>query len=63
MVRGSQANAFAVWRSALGAYGYGRFWFYPGGVRIMMQPNRYALAAAADGAPLEQSVIALHGCK
>jgi hypothetical protein len=31
-------------------------------VLIMMQPNRYVLAAAVDGVPLEPWVRALHGC-
>lgn len=42
VVRGPQPNDCAVWRSALGTDGYGRFWVYPGGVLIMMQPNSYA---------------------
>jgi hypothetical protein len=31
-------------------------------MRIMVRANRYALAAALDGAPLEPWVRALHGC-
>jgi hypothetical protein len=30
--------------------------------RIMLRANRFALAAALDGAPLEPAVWALHGC-
>ena len=62
MVRGPGAADCAIWRSAVGADGYGRFWVRRGGQRMMVRANRYALAAALDGEPLEPWVQALHGC-
>ena len=49
VVRGPEADDCAVWASALGSDGYGRFWVYRGGMRIMVRANRYALAAAMNG--------------
>jgi hypothetical protein len=62
VVRGPEADDCAVWASALGSDGYGRFWVYRGGMRIMVRANRYALAAAMNGRVLEPWVRALHGC-
>lgn len=62
VVRGPGADDCAIWCSAIGADGYGRFWVRRGGTRIMVRANRYALAAALDGKPLEPWVRALHGC-
>jgi len=39
-----------------------RFWVGRGDPRIMVRANRYALAAALAGKPLEPWVQALHGC-
>ena len=38
------------------------WWVRRGGGRIMVRANRYALAAALAGKPLEPWVRALHGC-
>jgi hypothetical protein len=62
VVRGPGAEDCAIWCSAIGADGYGRFWVRRGGARIMVRANRYALAAALNGKPLEPWVRALHGC-
>lgn len=62
MVRGPGADDCAIWKSAVGADGYGRFWVRRGGQRIMVRASRYALAAALGGKPLEPWVRALHGC-
>jgi hypothetical protein len=62
VVRGPGVDDCAIWKSAVGADGYGRFWVRRGGQRIMVRANRYALAAAQDGKPLEPWVRALHGC-
>ena len=63
VVRGPQADDCAIWKGAIGGDGYRRFWVHRGGgARIMVRANRYALAAAQDGEPLEPSVRALHGC-
>ncbi|WP_062892435.1 hypothetical protein [Mycobacterium avium] len=62
VVRGPGAHDCAIWCSAIGADGYGRFWVRRGGTRIKVRANRYALAAAQDGEPLEPWVRALHGC-
>jgi hypothetical protein len=62
VVRGPGSDDCAIWASAVGADGYGRWWVRRGGGRIMVRPNRYALAAALAGKPLEPWVRALHGC-
>ncbi len=62
VVRGPGAEDCAIWCSAIGADGYGRFWVRRGGTRVMVRANRYALAAALNGKPLEPWVRALHGC-
>lgn len=62
VVRGPGAEDCAIWCSAIGADGYGRFWVRRGGARIMVRANRYALAAASQGRALEPWVRALHGC-
>jgi len=62
VVRGPGRQDCAIWCSALGADGYGRFWVRRGGKRIMVRANRYALAAALNGKALEPWVRALHGC-
>jgi hypothetical protein len=63
VVRGPGADDCAIWASAIGADGYGPvFWVRRGGSRIMVRANRYALAAALAGKPLEPWVRALHGC-
>ena len=43
---------WAIWATAVGADGYSRFWLRRGDIRIMVRANRYALAAALDGAAL-----------
>jgi hypothetical protein len=50
VVRGPGVNDCSIWVAALGSDGYGRFWVCRGGTRIMVRANRYALAAALDGA-------------
>jgi hypothetical protein len=62
VVRGPGAHDCAIWAAAIGADGYGRWWLRRGGARVMVRANRYALAAALEGAPLEPWVRALHGC-
>jgi hypothetical protein len=62
VVRGPGKDDCAIWAAAVGADGYGRFWVRRGGTRMMVRANRYALAAALEGKPLEQWVRALHGC-
>ncbi|MGO9034804.1 hypothetical protein [Mycobacterium sp.] len=62
VVRGPETNDCAIWRASLGGDGYGRWWVRRGGMRIMVRANRYALASAVDGAPLEPWVRALDGC-
>jgi len=63
IVEGPRDEDCAIWRGAIGGDGYGRFWVRRGGgQRIMVRANRYALAAAQDGKPLESGVRALHGC-
>ena len=62
VVRGPGADDCAIWTGAVGADGYGRFWVRRGGTRMMVRANRYALAAALDGAALEPWLRALHGC-
>ncbi len=62
VVRGPGAEDCAIWCSAIGADGYGRFWVRRGGTRIILRANRYALAASLDGKALEPWVRALHGC-
>jgi hypothetical protein len=63
IVRGPQDEDCAIWVGAIGGDGYGRFWVRRGGgERIMVRANRYALAAAQDGEPLDPAVRALHGC-
>lgn len=63
IVRGPLADDCAIWVGAIGGDGYGRFWVRRGcSERIMLRANRYALAAAQDGQPLEPAVRALHGC-
>lgn len=46
------ADDWAIWAAAVGADGYGRFWLRRGDIRMMVRANRYALAAALDGAAL-----------
>jgi hypothetical protein len=62
VVRGPGAADCAIWCSAIGADGYGRFWLRRGGARVMVRANRYALAAVLGGKALEPWVRALHGC-
>lgn len=62
VVRGPGGEDCAIWSSAIGADGYGRFWVRRGGTRVMVRANRYALAAALNGKALEPWVKALHGC-
>jgi hypothetical protein len=63
VVRGPGADDCAIWIGAIGGDGYGRYWVQRGdGERIMLRANRYALAAALGGAPLQPWVRALHGC-
>lgn len=62
VVRGPGAQDCAIWCSAIGADGYGRFWLRRGGTRVMVRANRYALAASLNGGALEPWVRALHGC-
>ncbi|AGZ54686.1 MULTISPECIES: hypothetical protein [Mycobacterium] len=62
VVRGPGADDCAIWCSAIGGDGYGRFWVYRGGARMMVRANRYALAASLEGKALEPWVRALHGC-
>ena len=62
VVRGPGAEDCAIWTGAVGTDGYGRFWVGRGSDRIMVRPNRYALAAALEGEPLAPWVRALHGC-
>ena len=62
VVRGPGKDDCAIWASAVGADGYGRFWVHRGGMRMMVRANRYALAAALEGKALEPWVRALHGC-
>ena len=62
IVRGPGAQDCAIWCSAIGADGYGRFWVRRGATRMMVRANRYALAAALNGKALEPWVRALHGC-
>ena len=51
VVRGPGADDCAIWKGAIGGDGYGRYWVRRGcGERIMVRANRYALAAAQDGA-------------
>jgi hypothetical protein len=45
VVRGPGAADCAIWCSAIGADGYGRFWLRRGGARVMVRANRYALTA------------------
>ncbi|GJO38671.1 hypothetical protein NJB1604_06260 [Mycobacterium marinum] len=61
-VRRSGPEDCAIWCSAIGTDGYGQFWLRRGGTRVMLRTNRYALAAALNGRPLEPWVRALHGC-
>ena len=63
VVRGPGVDDCAIWKGAIGGDGYGRYWVRRGcGERIMVRANRYALAAAQAGQPLEPVVRALHGC-
>jgi len=63
VVRGPGADDCAIWKGAIGGDGYGRYWVRRGcSERIMVRANRYALAAAQAGQPLEPAVRALHGC-
>lgn len=48
VVRGPGADDCAIWCSAIGGDGYGRFWVYRGGARMMVRANRYALAASLE---------------
>ncbi|WP_425437059.1 hypothetical protein [Mycobacterium aquaticum] len=63
IVRGPGAEDCAIWTGAIGGDGYPRFGVRRGGgERIMLRGNRYALAAARQGQPLEPWERALHGC-
>ncbi|MGW4101469.1 MULTISPECIES: hypothetical protein [Mycobacteriaceae] len=63
IVRGPGPEDCAIWTGAIGGDGYPRFWVRrDGGDRIMLRGNRYALAAARPGVPLEPWERALHGC-
>jgi len=62
VVRGPGSQDCAIWCSAIGADGYGRFWLRRGGIRVMVRANRFALAASLNGKALEPWVRALHGC-
>ena len=63
VVRGPGVDDCAIWKGAIGGDGYGRYWVRRGcSERIMVRANRYALAAAQDGEPLDPAVRALHGC-
>jgi len=63
VVRGPRADDCAIWVGPIGADSYGRFWVRRGGgERTMLRANRYALAAALNGEPLDPWVRALHGC-
>ncbi len=62
VVRGPGRDDCAIWTGSIGADGYGRLWVRRGGARVMVRANRYALAAAQDGVPLEPWMRALHGC-
>jgi len=62
VVRGPQAEDCWLFTLALGGDGYGRMWIRRDGRRIMVRSNRYALAVARRGAPLESWERSLHGC-
>lgn len=62
VVRGPGPDDCAIWAASVGSDSYGRFWVRRGGARIMVRPNRYALAASLEGRPLAPWVRALHGC-
>jgi hypothetical protein len=62
VVCGPGVDDCAIWMGAIGADGYGRFWIRRAGRRTMVRANRYALAAAMNGAALKPAVRALHGC-
>lgn len=62
VVRGPGPHDCAIWAGSVGSDSYGRFWVRRGGARIMVRPNRYALAASLKGEPLAPWVRALHGC-
>jgi hypothetical protein len=62
VVRGPGTRDCWIFTGAIGGDGYGRLWVYREGRRIMLRSNRYALALARKGVPLEASERALHGC-
>lgn len=62
VVRGPAATDCWIFTGAIGGDGYGRRWIRRDGQRIMVRTNRYALAVARTGAPLEPWERALHGC-
>lgn len=62
VVRGPAAEDCWLFTSAIGGDGYGRLWIRRDGRRIMLRSNRYALAAARRGDPLEPWERSLHGC-
>ena len=62
VVRGPGVDDCAIWKGTIGGDGYDRYWVRRGcSERIMVRANRYALAAAQDGEPLDPAVRALHG--
>lgn len=62
VVRGPTAEDCWLFTGAIGGDGYGRFWVRRDGRRMMLRSNRYALALARRGAPLEPWERSLHGC-
>jgi hypothetical protein len=62
VVRDPGKDDCAIWESAVGTDGYGRWWVHRDCTRMMVRANRYALASALEGKPLEPWVRALHGC-
>ena len=62
VVRGPEAEDCMLFVSAIGGDGYGRLWIRRDGRRIMVRSNRYALAVARRGEPLEPWERSLHGC-
>jgi hypothetical protein len=62
VVRGPEAEDCWLFTLAIGGDGYGRMWIRRDGRRIMVRSNRYALAVARRGDPLEPWERSLHGC-
>jgi len=62
VVRGPQPDDCWLFTLAIGGDGYGRWWIRRDGRRIMVRSNRYALAVARRGDPLEPWERSLHGC-